>query len=450
MEPPSTDFTLTLLTVFQPLSIEIGIAILASIILLLCSALISGSEVAYFSLSQEDMDHLENEKTGAADKAIALLEDPHRLLATILIANNFINIVFVILSSFILTAGLNFDAYPVWVEWVVQVGTITFLLLLLGEILPKVYATVNSMKLITLMASPLTFLMKVFNPVSSVLISSTNVINKRFKTRQEDYSVDELEHALELTKDEQTTPDEEKILKGIVRFGNTDVKQIMKPRTEVVSFDFTTSYADLMDELLEEGFSRVPIYKESIDQVVGILYLKDLLPYADSTDLDWQTLLRAPYFVPENKKLDDLLKEFQTRKMHMAIVVDEYGGTSGIVTLEDILEEIVGDITDEFDDEDILYSKLDEQNYIFEGKTPLVDLYKILEIEGHNFEEAKGEADTLAGFMLELSGRLLVKNEKVNFENYILTVEAADKRRIKRIKLTLLQTEETEAKEKNR
>lgn len=396
------------------------------------------------------MDHLENEKTGAADKAIALLEDPHRLLATILIANNFINIVFVILSSFILTAGLNFDAYPVWVEWVVQVGTITFLLLLLGEILPKVYATVNSMKLITLMASPLTFLMKVFNPVSSVLISSTNVINKRFKTRQEDYSVDELEHALELTKDEQTTPDEEKILKGIVRFGNTDVKQIMKPRTEVVSFDFTTSYADLIDELLEEGFSRVPIYKESIDQVVGILYLKDLLPYADSTDLDWQTLLRAPYFVPENKKLDDLLKEFQTRKMHMAIVVDEYGGTSGIVTLEDILEEIVGDITDEFDDEDILYSKLDEQNYIFEGKTPLVDLYKILEIEGHNFEEAKGEADTLAGFMLELSGRLLVKNEKVNFENYVLTVEAADKRRIKRIKLTLLQTEETEAKEKNR
>lgn len=396
------------------------------------------------------MDHLENEKTGAADKAIALLEDPHRLLATILIANNFINIVFVILSSFILTAGLNFDAYPVWVEWVVQVGTITFLLLLLGEILPKVYATVNSMKLITLMASPLSFLMKVFNPVSSVLISSTNVINKRFKTRQEDYSVDELEHALELTKDEQTTPDEEKILKGIVRFGNTDVKQIMKPRTEVVSFDFTTSYADLMDELLEEGFSRVPIYKESIDQVVGILYLKDLLPYADSTDLDWQTLLRAPYFVPENKKLDDLLKEFQTRKMHMAIVVDEYGGTSGIVTLEDILEEIVGDITDEFDDEDILYSKLDEQNYIFEGKTPLVDLYKILEIEGHNFEEAKGEADTLAGFMLELSGRLLVKNEKVNFENYVLTVEAADKRRIKRIKLTLLQTEETEAKEKNR
>ena len=425
-------------------------AILASVILLLCSALISGSEVAYFSLSPADMDDLQNEKSGSAEKAITLLEDPHRLLATILIANNFVNIAIVVLSSFIILDGFNFDAYPPWVALVIQVGIVTFLLLLLGEVLPKVYATSNAMRLITLMALPLTVLLKIFYPVSSVLISGTNLINKRIKTRQGDYSVDELEHALELTKDEQTTPDEEKILKGIVRFGNTDVKQIMKPRTEVVSFDFTTSYAALMDELLEEGFSRVPIYKESIDQVVGILYLKDLLPYSESSDLDWQTLLRAPFFVPENKKLDDLLKEFQARKMHMAIVVDEYGGTSGIVTLEDIIEEIVGDITDEFDDEEILYSKLDDQNYIFEGKTPLVDLYKILEIDGDNFEEAKGEADTLAGFMLELTGRLLVKNEKVNFENYVLTVEAADKRRIKRIKLTLVQIEETEEREKNR
>lgn len=394
------------------------------------------------------MDSLQNEKSGSADRAMALLERPHRLLATILIANNFVNIAIVILSSFILIGGFNFEGYAPWVAVVIQVGVVTFLLLLLGEVIPKVYATSNAMKLITLMALPLTVLLKVFYPVSSVLISSTNLINKRIKKRQNDYSVDELEHALELTKDEQTTPDEEKILKGIVRFGNTDVKQIMKPRTEVAAFDFTTSYAELMEELLDEGFSRVPVYKESLDQVVGILYLKDLLPYSESTDLDWQTLVRAPYFVPENKKLDDLLKEFQSRKVHMAVVVDEYGGTSGIVTLEDIIEEIVGDITDEFDDEDIFYSKLDEQNYIFEGKTPLVDLYKILEIDGENFEEAKGESDTLAGFMLELSGRLLVKNEKVNFENYILTVEAADKRRIKRVKLTLLQIEETEEKEK--
>ncbi len=396
------------------------------------------------------MDGLENEKSGSAERAMALLQRPHRLLATILIANNFVNIAIVILSSFILVGGFNFDAYPPWVAVAIQVGVVTFLLLLLGEVIPKVYATSNAMRLITLMAIPLAVMLKLFYPISSVLISSTNLINKRIKKRQGEYSVDELEHALELTKDEQTTPDEEKILKGIVRFGNTDVKQIMKPRTEVVSFDFTTSYAELMEKLLDEGFSRVPIYKESLDQVVGILYLKDLLPYSESTDLDWQTLVRAPYFVPENKKLDDLLKEFQSRKVHMAVVVDEYGGTSGIVTLEDIIEEIVGDITDEFDDEDIFYSKLDEQNYIFEGKTPLVDLYKILDISGENFEEAKGESDTLAGFMLELSGRLLVKNEKVNFENYVLTVEAADKRRIKRVKLTLLQTEETEEKEKNR
>lgn len=450
MEPPSINFTLTLLSVLKPFSIEIGIAVLASVILLICSALISGSEVAYFSLSPTDLDSLKNEKSGSADRATALLERPHRLLATILIANNFVNIAIVILSSFIVIGGFNFDGYPPWVAMVIQVGVVTFLLLLLGEVIPKVYATSNAMTLITLMALPLTVLLKVFYPISSVLISSTNLINKRIKKRQNDYSVDELEHALELTKDEQTTPDEEKILKGIVRFGNTDVKQIMKPRTEVVSFDFSTTYTELMDELLDEGFSRVPVYKESLDQVVGILYLKDLLPYSESTDLDWQTLLRAPYFVPENKKLDDLLKEFQSRKVHMAVVVDEYGGTSGIVTLEDIIEEIVGDITDEFDDEDIFYSKLDEQNYIFEGKTPLVDLYKILDISGENFEEAKGESDTLAGFMLELSGRLLVKNEKVNFENYVLTVEAADKRRIKRIKLTLVQIEETEEREKNR
>ena len=270
------------------------------------------------------------------------------------------------------------------------------------------------------------------------------MINKRIKKRQSDYSVDELEQALELTKDEETTPDEQKILKGIVRFGNTDVKQIMTPRTEVMAFDFRTPYTELLSELLEQGYSRVPVYKESIDHVLGILYLKDLLPHADSTDLEWQNLVRSPYFVPENKKLDDLLKEFQTLKVHMAVVVDEYGGTSGIVTLEDIIEEIVGEITDDFDDEDIFYSKLDEQNYIFEGKTPLVDLYKILDIDGENFEDVKGESDTLAGFMLELSGKILSKNEKVKFENYILTVEAADKRRIKRIKLTLMDTVEND------
>ena len=426
------------------MTFEIGVALFASVILLACSALISGSEVAYFSLSLTDRDNLENDKSSASERAMTLLARPHRLLATILIANNFVNIAIVILSSFIVLGWFNFDLYPDWVGITIQVGVVTFLLLLLGEVIPKVYATSNALRLIRLMSIPLTALLKIFYPISSLLISSTDVLNRRIKKRQSDYSVDELEHALELTKDEGTTPDEEKILKGIVRFGNTDVKQIMTPRTEVVSFEFSTKYSELLEELIDQGFSRVPVFKESLDQVIGILYLKDLLPYPEDTDLEWQPLLRTPYFVPENKKLDDLLKEFQERKVHVAVVVDEYGGTSGIVTLEDIIEEIVGDITDEFDDEDIFYSKLDEQNYIFEGKTPLVDLYKILEIDGENFEDAKGESDTLAGFMLELAGKIPMKNEKINFENYILTVEAADKRRIKRIKLTLLETEETE------
>ncbi len=448
MEPPSINFQHTSTSLFQPFSLEIGIAIVLAIALLICSALISGSEVAYFSLSPAERDILDNEKSTTSDRALRLLNLPHRLLATILIANNFVNIGVVVLSSFIVARGLNFSSYPTWFGVAVQVGVVTFLLLLLGEVIPKVYATVKGMTVIRLMALPLDVLLKICYPLSSLLISSTNVINKRIKKRQSDYSVNELEHALELTKDEETTPDEQKILKGIVRFGNTDVKQIMTPRTELMAFDFRTPYTELLSEILEQGYSRVPVYKESIDQVLGILYLKDLLPHAESTDLEWQSLVRSPYFVPENKKLDDLLKEFQTLKVHMAVVVDEYGGTSGIVTLEDIIEEIVGEITDDFDDEDIFYSKLDEQNYIFEGKTPLVDLYKILDLDGENFEEAKGESDTLAGFMLELSGKILSKNEKVKFENYLLTVEAADKRRIKRVKLTLMDTVENEDDQK--
>lgn len=438
MEPPSLDFSNTLLSLLQPITLETGLALFLAIILLFCSAVVSGSEVAYFSISPADREMLELEKSNQSERALNLIARPQRLLATILITNNFVNIGVVILSSFIVQNGMDFSAYPAWVSPLIQVGVITFLLLLLGEVIPKVYATEKGMTLIRGMALPLTALLKICYPLSSVLISSTNIINKRMKKRQGDYSVNELEQALELTRDEATTPDEEKILKGIVRFGNTDVKQIMKSRTEVMAFEVETPYREMLEKLLDEGFSRVPVYRESLDQVVGILYLKDLLPYSENEDFEWQSLLRDPYFVPENKKLDDLLKEFQQMKVHMAVVVDEYGGTSGIVTLEDIIEEIVGEITDDFDDEDIFYSKLDDQNYIFEGKTPLVDLYKILDISGDNFEEAKGESDTLAGFMIEHSGKILNKNEKLKFENYLLTVEAADNRRIKRIKLSVL------------
>jgi len=442
LEPPDPESLSIFLALFNPITLDVWIAIGVAVILVICSALISGSEVAFFSLGPNERGQLENSKTRVAERILSLLDLPQRLLATILIANNFVNIGIVIISSFIVNESFNFADYPEWVAVAIQLGGITFLLLLFGEVIPKVYATSSALPLCKLMSVPLEILGKVFYPLSTILISSTNIINKRVKKRSADYSVDELEHALELTKDEETTPDEEKILKGIVRFGSTDVKQIMTPRTEVVSFEQNTLFPELLSELLEHGFSRVPIYDDSLDQVKGILYLKDLLPHSEAENLQWLPLVRKPYFVPENKKLDDLLREFQEKKMHMAIVVDEYGGTSGIVTLEDILEEIVGDITDEFDDENIFYSKLDELNYVFEGKTPLVDLYKILDLDGENWEEAKGESDTLAGFILEQAGKIPLKNEKVKFENYTLTIEAADKRKIKRVKLTLPESQE--------
>ena len=407
-------------------------------ILLVCSALISGSEVAYFSLGPAEKEDLEMDKDLNSKRILNLLEKPEQLLATILISNNFVNVGIVILSSFIVAEAFQFEGHAYWLPFAIQIGFITFLLILFGEVVPKVYATNKALNLCKIMAGPLVFLSWVCYPLSSVLVSSTNFINKRVKKRSTDFNAATLENALELTRDEEISPEEERIMKGIVRFGNTDVKQVLTPRTEVLAFDYETSYPELIQELRENSFSRVPIYRNSLDNVVGILFLKDLLPHSEDKDLHWQKLLRKAYFVPENKKLDDLMQEFQVKKVHMAIVVDEYGGTTGIVTLEDIIEEIVGDITEEYDDEDIIYSKLDESTYVFEGKTPLVDLYKILEISGENFEEAKGESDTLAGFILELSGRIPPKNEKIRFENYLFTVEAADKRKVKRVKVNIL------------
>ncbi len=449
MEPPSLLQITEFLAFLKPVTLELLIATLVAIVLLACSALISGSEVAYFSLGLAERENLENGKSPIDERVLSLLNKPHQLLATILIANNFVNIAIVIVSSYIVSGIFDFSAMSEKLVFIIQVGVVTFLLLLLGEVIPKVYATINALKLCKLMAVPLQFLMRIFYPLSAVLISSTDFINKRIKKRETEYSPDVLEHAIDLTIDEETSPEDEKILKGIVRFGSTDVKQIMTPRTEVLSFDLRTNYSELLAEILKQGFSRVPIFKESIDQVIGILYLKDLLPYSDRTEMNWQSLVRSPYFVPENKKLDDLLKEFQERKMHMAVVVDEYGGTSGIVSLEDIIEEIVGDITDEFDDEDVYYSKIDDSNYIFEGKTPLVDLYKVLDIDGENFESEKGESDTIAGFILELTGKFPEKTEKVNFENYTFAVETRDKRRIKRIKLTINESEKVEDEKGN-
>lgn len=406
------------------------------LVLLVISALISGSEVAFFSLSPADKKTLEEGESRPQKTVIQLLEKPNRLLATILIANNFVNVAIIIISTYVTEGLLNFTDYPL-LGFIVQVVVVTFLILLIGEIIPKVRANKHSLAFAVGMALPLLFLTKLFWPLSRLLVRASNSLNKSTKPKSVNISVDDLSHALELAGDDHDQEDK-KILKGIVRFGNTDVKQIMTSRVDVVAFDTETSYPDLLSGILESGFSRIPIYEESFDKVAGLIYIKDLLPHLDEDEhFNWLKLSRPPLFVTENKKIDDLLAEFQAKKMHLAIVVDEYGGTSGIVSLEDILEEIVGEISDEFDDDDLAYSKLDENNYVFEGKTPLNDIYRVLDIEGKNFENAKGEADTLAGLILELVGRIPQKNERVKFEDFTFTIEAADPRRIKRIKVTL-------------
>lgn len=413
-------------------------AVLVLILLLVCSALVSGSEVAFFSLSPANMKSIEENPDSSHRRVADLLNRPSKLLATILICNNLINIAIVVLSAFLL-GGFFESNSNAFLQFILEVIVVTAVILLFGEVIPKIYAASDPLRMAVFMSAPINAMTKLFSPLSTILVKGSNLISKNLKpgNHSADVSVDELEHALELTRDQETTREEQKILEGIVKFGNIEVRQIMRPRTETTAFEIKTPYDTLISKILESGYSRFPIIKNSFDEVVGTLYLKDLLPYADRTNFKWQTLVRSPFYIPENKKLDDLLKEFQEKKIHMAIVVDEYGGTSGIVTLEDVIEEIVGDITDEFDDEEIVYSRLDDNNYIFEGKTLLVDLYRILDIDETSFESNKGEADSLAGFILELAGKIPKKNERIHFEDYTFTIDAADKRKIKRVKITL-------------
>jgi len=417
------------------------------LVLIIFSALISGSEVAYFSLDAKKRDALSSEKSNQGNRVVNLIGAPKKLLATILIANNFIN-VSIVMVSYYFTKGVfaSSDLSDTAMFLINAVGA-TFVILLFGEVIPKVYATKHSVSFSKFMSSPISFLSMIFAPFSKLLVSSTSIIDKRFKKKVDNISVDDLEHAYDLTKESVETIEEKKILEGIVKFGQTDAKQIMTPRLDVIALDQKMLFKELRETILEGRYSRLPVYSESVDSIEGILYVKDLLVYLDSEEnVDWVKLIREPKFIPENKKLDDLLKEFQTEKTHIAVVVDEYGGTSGIVTLEDVLEEIVGDITDEFDDDNLIYSKLDENNYVFEGKTPLMDMYRVMGLDGDEFEEQKGESDTIAGFCLELAGKILLKNEKISFENYTFTIEAADKRRIKQVKVTIKKNGKTEDK----
>lgn len=434
-EPPSLLF----------LSVILGLTQLFSFIflfvLLLCSALISGAEVAFFSLTPANFITEDGKRSKTQNIVINLLEKPKKLLATILVANNFLNIAIVLLFDSLaddLFGTMNTIFFGIDLRFIIEVGIVTFLILLFGEILPKVYASRNKVKFSNFMAYPLNFLDTVFSPLSTPMRGVTLYIHKKLGKQKSFISIDHLSQALELTSAEDTTKEEQKILQGIVSFGNTDTKQVMRPRMDIFALNEDQSFRDIIPDIVEKGYSRIPVFKENIDNVIGILYIKDLLPFLEREEYKWTELIREPYFVPENKKLDDLLNEFKNKKNHLAIVVDEYGGTSGLISLEDIIEEIVGDISDEFDDEDLIYSKLDENNFVFEGKTPLKDFYKIVKIEdASEFEDQKGEADTLAGFLLETSGGFPKKNDVIIFQNYTFTIEVIDDRRIKQIKLNI-------------
>lgn len=417
------------------------ISLIFLFVLLLCSALISGAEVAFFSLTPANFITEDGKRSKTQNIVINLLEKPKKLLATILVANNFINIAIVLLFDNLaddLFAGVNTEFYGVDLRFLFEVGLVTFLILLFGEILPKVYASRNKVQFSNFMAYPINVLDTLFSPLSTPMRVVTLYFHEKFGKQRSFISIDHLSQALELTSEEDTTREEQKILQGIVSFGNTDTKQVMRPRMDIFALNEESSFTDIFPEIIENGYSRIPVFRENVDNVIGILYIKDLLPYLNAKNFDWTSLLREPYFVPENKKLDDLLNEFKDKKNHLAIVVDEYGGTSGLISLEDIIEEIVGDISDEFDDEDLIYSKLDENNFVFEGKTPLKDFYKIAKIEDHTvFEDQKGEADTMAGFLLEISGGFPKKNDVITFLNYSFKIEVIDDKRIKQIKLSI-------------
>lgn len=430
MDPePSFNFIYTLDT-------DLVFGFIAIFALLFCSALVSGAEVALFSLSQKDIDETLIEHPSKGKIIADLLEKPKKLLATLLVANNFINIGVVILFSFVGHNIFSAIVSPV-LKFILEVVLVTFLILLFGEILPKVYANRNNVKFAKWVAYPLSGIDFVLSPISLPMRKITIYLHNKLGKQKTNFSVEQLSQALELTDTEETSTDEQKILEGIVSFGNTDTKQVMSPRIDIFALEIEESFAVIYSKIIEKGFSRIPVYRDNIDQIEGILFVKDLLPHIDKDDFDWKSLLREPFFVPENKKIDNLLKDFQTKKSHLAIVVDEYGGTSGLVSLEDIIEEIVGDISDEFDDENVNYSKIDDKNYLFEGKTNLKDFYRIIDVDEDLFELKKGEAETLAGFILEIIGNFPKKDQKITYKNCVFSVEAVDKKRIKQIKVTI-------------
>jgi len=410
--------------------------ILAIAFFLFCSAMVSAAEVALFSLTQQDLNTLSEEDSSKANLISKLLQRPKKLLATILVANNFSHIGVVIVFSFVGNNIFSAIESPI-LKFVVEVILITFLILLFGEVLPKIYASRNNIQFSKFVANPLSILDNLLSPISLPMRAVSVYLHEKLGRQKSNISVDQLSQALGLTSTEDTTSEEQKILEGIVSFGNTDTKQVMSPRIDIFAIEMEETFAEIYEKIVDKGYSRIPVYRESIDHIEGVLFVKDLIPHINKKEFDWIKLIREPFFVPENKKLDDLLKEFQSKKSHLAIVVDEYGGTSGLVSLEDIIEEIVGDISDEFDDENLNYSQIDDKNFLFEGKINLKDFYRIVDVDEEIFEISKGEAETLAGFILEILGNFPKKGQKIHFTNVHFTIEAVDKKRIKQLKVTL-------------
>ena len=419
-----------------------GVIIAAALaaILLILSGFASGSEIAFFSLSPQDLSELDPDKNPTDEKIQMLRQDSERTLATILITNNFVNVTIIMLCNFVFGRVVDFGG-AVWLQILCITVLLTFLLLLFGEIMPKIFARQNPLAFCRRITGPLLLMRRIFWPIETVLLHSGILAEKVVKQDSRVLSVDDLEQALELT-DKNEIKEEESMLQGIIRFGDETAKEVMTSRQDVVDLDIKSSFQDVLNCIVENNYSRIPVYQDNSDNIRGVLYIKDLLPHLSKpANFRWQSLIRPPYFVPETKKIDDLLREFQDNKVHIAIVVDEFGGTSGIVTLEDILEEIVGEINDEYDEEERNYTKLNQNTYVFEGKTLLTDFCKILEISDEEFEEVEGDADTLAGLLLELKGDFPVVHEKFYYKNYQFEILEIEGRRIAKVKVIVKETE---------